>query len=319
MMVIKRIHSIFKILLFLFLTAFIFTCKKKKEDEPVVSSANEIGEVFNQQGVPLQTFTVSNAANVTKYTNAGNYFVLSANTFVDANGKQVTGNIDVEVKEAISKKEFIYSNLTTKSGNNYLVSGGMMYFGATQNGNALKLAPGKTINTFIKATLGSSIAMKKYYDAVLPKNPGDGNADWTLSIDTTAMPLVIDSLGANSFYFFKVTSLGWINCDYFYSNPNPTTTVTINLSETYTDKNCAVFFSVDGKKVIGGSLYNNANGFTISNIPVSTAVSFVAIAKVNNQYFFAVSSNTVVANLTQSLNLYPTNAFDIKTALENLP
>ena len=192
-----------------------------------------------------------------------------------------------------------------------------MYFGATHNGNALKLATGKTINTFIKAASGPP--MKKYYDKSLPKNPAEGTANWSPSADTSSLPFVSDSLGTDSFYFWGVNSLGWINCDYLYSNPSATTTVTINLSDTYTDKNCAVFFSVDGKNVIGGSAYNGANGFTIANIPVSTAVSFIAIAKVNNQYFFGVSSTTVVEGLTQTLNLSSVSVLDAKTALENLP
>ncbi len=315
----QKIQVVKKVWLPALFSILIFSCKKNKEEEPTSTPGNEINEVFAQNGAPVQTFTIANSSNVTKYTTDGNYFVLSANSFVDTNGNQVTGNIDVEVKETMSKKEIILSALTTQAADNFLISGGMMYFGATQNGSTLKLASGKSINTFIKTTFGKLEPMKKYEDALLPKNPFEGTANWTASVDSSALPMVQDTTGTNSFYFWSVGTLGWINCDYFYSNPNPKTSVIITLDQAYNNSNASVFFSVNGKNVIGRADYTGGSVFTLTNIPVNTGITFIAIAKVSNKYYASYSSTTTVQGLALTPVLNATNIGDIRSALSNLP
>lgn len=70
-----------------------------------------------------------------------------ANAFVDLNGKQITGKVDVEWKEYHSLTDIILSGIPMKYDSagveNDFVSGGMFTLNAKQDGKELALAPGK--------------------------------------------------------------------------------------------------------------------------------------------------------------------------------
>lgn len=81
----------------------------------------------------------------------GTKISIPANAFIDAKtGKPITGKIDLEVKEFYKLSDILMANLTTKSDDKILETGGMLYIDATQNGSKLKLKPEKKINIVFK-------------------------------------------------------------------------------------------------------------------------------------------------------------------------
>lgn len=129
----------------IFLSCYYILQKEgNKYDTPV----KDIEQFFSETGAPVQQFSFSSAANINQTTAMGNTFIISANSFTKKDGSAVTGNIDIKLRECVSKSDLILSNLTTMSGSKFLSTGGIFYLAAYQNDVALSLSNGKTINFF---------------------------------------------------------------------------------------------------------------------------------------------------------------------------
>lgn len=78
--------------------------------------------------------------------NRGTVLHIPRNAFVDASsGESVDQTVQVEIKEAYLRSDYLNSNLPTVSNGQQLIAGGAVYIDATAAGRRLKLAPGKDI------------------------------------------------------------------------------------------------------------------------------------------------------------------------------
>lgn len=75
----------------------------------------------------------------------GGRFYLSANSFVNAAGEDVFGEVEVELTECYTLGDMISMGLTTTAQDRILESGGMLQINAYQNGERLQLKPGSSI------------------------------------------------------------------------------------------------------------------------------------------------------------------------------
>jgi len=101
--------------------------------------------VYNQNNIASQEFVVAANKDTTLVTSGGVTIRLFENSFVTSEGDSVEGDISIEFKEALTKKDFILGNLTTFSDGKILESNGMIYINATGNGNQLQLGEDKVI------------------------------------------------------------------------------------------------------------------------------------------------------------------------------
>lgn len=105
----------------------------------------------------------------------GTKILIPANAFLDAKtGKPVIGKIDLEVKEFYKLSDILMANLTTKSNDKILETGGMLYIDATLNGSELKLKPEKSINIVFKNS--GKERMQLFYGEEL-----DNRINWKLN------------------------------------------------------------------------------------------------------------------------------------------
>lgn len=137
-----------------------------------------------------------------------------ANAFLDASGNPVTGNVKLTLKEVLSKRDILLSGKTTESNGQILISGGEVQILALQNGQLLKLNPASNVAVKVPTTLST-----QPMDLFVFGGTTVSDSTWITNdkFRVTTSP---------SYYEFSLPNFGWINCDYFYSNPNPKTTIT---------------------------------------------------------------------------------------------
>lgn len=296
------------------------SCKKDSE----TPTPNTINDFFVQNGAPVQTFTINSGTFNSVNGAQGTKIYVYANSFVTQANQPITGNVIVELREIFSKKDMILSNAPTTSGGKPLISGGEIYLSAKQNEQKLKLASGSELYVMMPAGQNPSSQMKKFYASNL-----DENSDWNVADTTTAIQVIQDTSNNSNYYSFPVDSMNWINCDYFYSIPGPTSTIAVNVGSDFDTSNCFVFISFNGQNSAArcyaysnhifspGSYYNLPSSYY--TLPVGMNVTFVAIAKKNGQYYSAFKSSVITAAHSITLSLAATTESQIKHDLSVLP
>jgi hypothetical protein len=102
-------------------------------------------QFFNTIQKPAQQFAVNNYKDTNLVCRQGTRVFIPANAFVNSSNTPVTNNIIVDIKEFYSYQDIISGKLNTTSNGEQLISGGMLYIAASENGKQLKLAGTKKI------------------------------------------------------------------------------------------------------------------------------------------------------------------------------
>lgn len=302
---------------YFFLIAVFGLSACKKEENNNVTPEKDIEKFFSKTGAPVQQFSFSSAANINQTTAAGNTFMISAGSFTKTDGSAISGNIDIKLRECVSKRDIILSNLTTQSGNKFLTTGGIFYLAAYQNNVALSLSNGKTINYFLNSSFGNGQMLHRYYSSSLPLENKSNDVSWTADADTQMINLLTSSSQAHYAYVMKNT--GWQNAaEPVFSNSNRKK-ITIDTGTDYETSNTAVFVSVDGSNTICKAKSVTLGVWEVENFPLNLHATVVALAKVNDNYFFSKSSVLVSTDVSVPLVMNSITLSALKTELEQLP
>ncbi len=134
-----------------------------------VDQAEEDGEtsvsavtMFTQKDLKQQEFTVFGDRDTTLVGENGTKLTILQNTFVDASGNAVSGEIKIELKECLDQYSMVLGNLTTTSDGEILESGGMVYVNAECDGKSLSIATDKSI--LVEIPCDSSLADMKMFE-----------------------------------------------------------------------------------------------------------------------------------------------------------
>ena len=123
---------------------FISSCKNEEE-----STVENTIAPLNSDNLFAQSFSINGGRDTVIIGAQGTQLRIYKNTFVDKNGNPVTGTIEFELKEALTRADILLSGLTTTSDGKALETGGMVYTNATANGEAIAIAPQKYIGIAI--------------------------------------------------------------------------------------------------------------------------------------------------------------------------
>ncbi len=305
-----------------------FTACKKKDTTPSVpvvqptSPSASLTDLKNFLKANLdgaaQTFTVNEDAGQTITGSKGTVVTISPNSFQTLSGGAVTGNITVKLVEIFDKKDMIMMNAATMGrwwdgSMKPLVSGGEFRITATQNGQALKLAPGMQFQANVPAAGGVDPNMGLFY--------GENGSNPDTLVWTPADSALF--IGQGNQYTFWSDSMNWVNCDYFYNNPNPQTVVQVTPPAGFDNSNLLLFISFDGINTIA-SMYHFAGGnFTTApsyTLPIGMNVHFVAIAMINGNPHVAIVPATFANNHVEVLPaLTQMTTAQLAAALNALP
>lgn len=243
--------------------------------------------------------------------------MISAGSFTKTDGSAVSGNIDIKVRECVSKRDIILSNLTTQSGNKFLTTGGIFYLAAYQNDVALSLSNGKTINFFLNAVFGNGQMLHRYYSSSLPLENNSSDVSWTADADTQMINLLSSS--SQSHYAYVMKNTGWQNAAEPVFSNSSRKKITVDTGTDYETSNTAVFVSVDGSNTICKAKSVTLGVWEVENFPVNLHVTVMALAKVNDNYFFSKSSVIVSTDVSIPLVMNSITLPALKTELEQLP
>lgn len=122
--------------------------------------------------VPAQFFTVNAEEDNVIETEGGLVVAIPKGSLLQ-NGKPVTGNIEIEIKEALTPEDIVLSGLSTKSGDNLLETGGMFYFNARKDGENLTID--KENGVIVDVPTDDYKADMQLYDGIRKE---DGSIDW---------------------------------------------------------------------------------------------------------------------------------------------
>ncbi len=123
--------------------------------------------------VEPQFFTVNADEDNVIVGEDGTVVSIPGGALLDENGHPVSGEIEVELKEALNPMDIINAGLTTMSGEELLETGGMFYFNARQNGKNLKIDPSNELVVDVPANEAKKGMM--LYNGV---RNDDGSIDW---------------------------------------------------------------------------------------------------------------------------------------------
>jgi hypothetical protein len=197
-------------------------------------SANETGvrasEFWANHQVAAQSFSGNANTGFTVTGAKGTKLNFPASAFVDASGNVISGNVTVTLKEVLSKKDVLLSGVFTEASGQLLESAGEIEVKARQGNNELQINP-----ALAAAGTGIGVEVPKVMNdkdmgLFVPKRQqgggGAGGGQNQQNPDTWApAPYYPFGNGPNS-YTFNLPGFTWVNCDRFYNDPNPKTTVT---------------------------------------------------------------------------------------------
>lgn len=279
-----------KLTLIVALAVSIMACKK--DGTNLNSNTLSLSEFNAKFSVPAQNFT-GNAGTAFSITGTkGIKLDFPANAFLDANGNAVSGSIKLTLKEVLSKRDIMLSGKMTESGGMLLVSGGEFQILAFQNGQALRLNPAAEVITKVPTTLSTAPM-----DLFEFKGSTASDSTWVQNQKARIA-------SAPSYYQFALPSFGWVNCDYFYSNPNPKTTITA--SPAYTGavpsiKDQRAYLIFDDINTVVGLPFEaslNKHRSYLNSMPIGSKGKLVIISVgTNDVIYFGQTSFTVSADL----------------------
>ena len=323
--------------LFMLIALVLFNACKKEDDSPNSNNNSNNNNVSNNTNIVLDFFkdNLNDAKQITSvditngnylYGNYGTYIYISDCSFLDSDGNQVTGIIDFELIEAQTKLDMLKLNKPTfTSDGQLLVSGGILYVNASQNGEDLIINP----------NCGLSVSMPNYssnsQDGSMQYFSGDvdlnGVFGWELEEDDT---VTTPGQGGNDSletgFYFQIDSVGWINCDYFYDTQGQLTGVEVELPSGYDGSNSQCFIYYNPINSLAGLYDSDEDGvFDLGSgyeSPVGLSVKFIALSGDSvNDYYYHISNNTattmnhyeIIPNMTG-----PISHVDLQIIFDNL-
>ncbi|MES2618664.1 MAG: hypothetical protein V4613_12350 [Bacteroidota bacterium] len=148
----------------------------------------------------------------------GNRFYIYANSLMDASNKSVTGTVDVELIEYVSKADMLFSGVTVTAGDQLLESGGMFYLMIKQNGQELYLKQGQSVNAEVVQSNDNNQPMDLWKGSA---NNGDelNTVNWVMINPMQRLPQLDSSTIKSKFKFSFNPTFGFYNCDRIILKP----------------------------------------------------------------------------------------------------
>tara|TARA_B110001469_G_scaffold49315_1_gene48011 strand:- start:136 stop:1125 length:990 start_codon:yes stop_codon:yes gene_type:complete len=289
--------------LFMLIALVLFNACKKEDDIAVnppntPTTANVVLDLFKSNlDNERQITSVDITSGAYIWGNKGGSIYISPCSFLDENGNSVSGVIEFELIEAQTNLDMLKLNRPTftKDGQ-LLVSGGVVYVNATQNGISLQINPDCSLHANIPSAGGTTDPKPMEY--FVGSEDENGVFAWKQEISDTVTTILEDTPNSGGVtYGFPIDSVGWINCDYFYGLDGELTGVQLELPTGYDGSNTQGFIYYSSINSLAG-LYDQdqAGVFDLGSgyeTPVGLSVKFIALSGDSvNDYYYHITNNT---------------------------
>ncbi|MBK7138658.1 MAG: hypothetical protein IPH74_06395 [Bacteroidetes bacterium] len=300
-----------------------------KREELGMQEASGIKRFFAENQTKSEFFVVNAGVKSSVIGKKGTIIKFEANSLLHQNGTPVTGNVTIELKEVFTKADMVKSNIPTVSNGRILVSQGEFYINAYQNGESLKIKPGKSVDISVPnfTNAGNTMLFRgEFFPIDSMGNPTDSSINWTPFDSTIIPPINIDSTNDSIFdsinypyptYFnFPIVGFGWINCDMILDNPNP---VSLRFeTEGFDPSNCQVFVIFRDIHSVLSTYYATDQYFFTTFIPADTRLTIVAVGFKDGQFYSSFKDIVTTTHESISLDMNPTTENEINQTLESL-
>lgn len=243
----------------------------------------------------------------------GSQFNFYSNTFATLDGTPVTGQIEIEIIEVLTKGDILLIGRPTISDGQILRSAGEFYVSANQDGQELQMTGSYNISW------PYANAFEDQGEMLFFEGEGQGEEfNWVLLQNTElwAGTGIIDSLEEEGGPVFNVFSdrFGWLNCDAFMSYlPEELTTISVTLPAEYTNVNTAVFIVFNDDNAVL-PMYGDptTEAFVSGQIPIGVDVTIVVVSSIGDpndpQYQYdlipiTIEADQVIASIPEDATL----------------
>ena len=333
------LHNLSKIALTLTAVLTFAACSDAPIVKPPALPASPL-EFFQANGAPVQVKTIKVGTTPVKATFAGGTaLTFAVGAVQDGSGNPYSGNVVLSVREISTKSDMLLSNVLTVSNESPLISGGMFFLDLkTPTGAALDINPAVGVGAAVPVKNDKPIGgidarpMQQFVGGPTtcattgatgvptaggaPIAAGDSSVNWCpvgghFGIDNTTPP---------GSYVFSVFKKGWVNCDFFYSDPRPKTTLRVTF-DPINDANTVLFMIPQGiNSVI--SLYTLDGPYQrksyVNSLPIGLTVELVALTFNDGKQYLAHKTVTLSANQTENLTFNEATTAQIKAFLTPL-
>ncbi|MES2703475.1 MAG: hypothetical protein V4649_12600 [Bacteroidota bacterium] len=281
-----------------------------KDYNAIPGDTYTLQSAFKELAPKSKIVTLNAATGGTFRGNSGTRFIFPANTFVTASGAPVTGDVQVEVTEYTRKSDMLFSGVLPISGGEPLLSGGEINVTATQNGQALGVAPG--------ATFRANMPMKKPDTAMqlfVGERPNGGAVNWVLAGGGGAG---ISTAGMDSMSIIAST-FTYCNADRFITSPNyQEFKITIEApGVTLNDDSLIAYTLFDGYNGVWPCFWVDNHIFSENHVP-NIPVHFVVAATVKGQLYTGIKGVTPATGANYTVTLAKSTPSALKAQIDAL-
>lgn len=282
------------------LTAVTLTATSCNKDEYKVVEGPEaipteqaLKNLFAGKTASISKVLSFDAATILNWTSPKGVKLSIQGSCLRKNGNPVVGEVKVFYIEIFDKGAMLTTNNPTMGNNageqNLLTSGGEFNVLAEQDGVQLTTTCSFLMTIPAALTGGTQTGMLPFQGSFV-----NGNLSWDVAPPTFELLTNIGQGTIAANYQALVPKFGWFNCDRFYNNPNPKTSITTSVPAGY-GANSTIFLAV---KSIPNSL-----GKTYGKFPIGLECSIIFVTTKDGKFRYAIKPQVLVADHNVSFSL----------------
>lgn len=235
---------------------------------------------------------------------SGIRFIFHSFGFQDFAGNDVTGEVQIQIKEILQKGEMMRSNRMTTSEDRLLESAGQFCIEASQEGVPLQLSLPIAVEMPVTKKLTNPLAARLYTGSLSGAlTTADYKVfDWKLLVNRK---LNVKNLNGKKYYSFYLTELNWFACSHLQSRRVTRTMVSARCISPIDDFEEQVAFLVFKNFNAIARMYPGFNRFTALNVPVKQAAEVVIIGFRQGTWFYGTYPIEKTASQIVAVNLAP--------------
>ncbi|ADY51009.1 hypothetical protein Pedsa_0427 [Pseudopedobacter saltans DSM 12145] len=296
----------------------------KKNDNEKFQSISDSKEFIQQKGPKVQRIKINTTIDNEVKLAGGTTIKFRKNCFTK-NGEPISGDVIIEAYEILNRKDVLMSGTNTNhSSGAPLISQGFIFIDAKTNGQSVDRNLKEPV-TITMAANGDSYT--QIWEGIIDDN---GQFAWNgiPRANGNANDFFVKASASDSF-IFDFGKLGWINCDVFYSNTSPKTTVKVTVANNpgsmasfmAANGETFVYFCAKGENV-AAQLYTPDGPSAVKSyndsMPIGALGKFISFSIKNGKFYYAEQETTITANLDLTLTLTETTEAAIQSAIDNL-
>ncbi|MBP6532338.1 MAG: hypothetical protein KA285_03590 [Bacteroidia bacterium] len=267
----------FKIPFFVLILFAFYSCKKDETSTNTnPTRVNSMTDFNASHKKPTQHFTMNANTAGSIITTGGIEFYFPPNSLINSSGVAVTGNVDVQIDEVITKADMFFNEISTHSDGRPLKSGGAFKIKVTQGSETLSMATGQQYHAWLTSNYSEPL-MQTYYG--IPTTDQYGIINWTTTPPGFTQDVFTNTIDSVNIYEMLLDEFDWINCDFPYDSLFSE----LNIALPSGSESCQIMV-IDNSAMFGINLWTNGNTARWNYAPLNKSLSIVVMKKINGEY-----------------------------------